>query len=359
MTDHFLVLVNTVGAMAICALLYGMIQQRMRSAIFRRAGIGLVLGCGGIVVMSQPIILDHGVQADARGAFIGMAAAFGGPVAAVVAAVLTIIARILIGGSGFIVGSLVIAVNAAAALIWRHHIGYTRRHTWTAWLLICIVCIFPTVSGLFAVTGAVTPTSVFLSIVISLVVIIFGKMLEAEQQRGRRERELTKEASTDCLTSLPNRRAFERYAQHLEQEKATGILFLLLDIDHFKKINDEHGHNVGDDVLRNIGSIIRSTVRDTDFAARIGGEEFAIIVRTRSSQTGRLVADRFRTALRVPFGINQQAHISVGGFFFDREPFTYTKGYDCADQALYASKAMGRDRVTFYQVEKQEINLAA
>lgn len=359
MSNYFLVLVNTIGAMAICALLYGMMQQRMRSAILRRAGIGLVLGCGGIVVMSQPIILDHGIQADARGAFIGMAAAFGGPIAAVIAVALTVTARILIGGSGFIVGSFVIAVNAVAALMWRYHVGNTRKHTWTAWLLICIACIFPTVCGLFTVTGAVTPTSVFLSIVISLVVIIFGKMLEAEQRRGRRERELTREASTDCLTSLPNRRALERYSQHLEQEKATGVLFLLIDVDHFKKINDEYGHNVGDDVLRNIGSIIRSTVRDTDFAARIGGEEFAIIVRTRSSQTGRLVADRFRTALRVPFGINQQTYVSVGGFFFDREPFTYSKGYDCADQALYASKAMGRNRVTFYQVRNHEINLAA
>lgn len=358
-TEHFLVLVNTIGAMAICTLLYGIMQRRMVNISLRRAGVGFVLGCGGIVVMAQPIMLDPGMQADARGAFVGMAAAFGGPIAAAVAVALTVAVRALIGGSGMTIGTLVIAVSAVAALVWRYNVGNTRKRTWMAWLSMCLICICPSAFALFAVTGTVSQTSIFLSAVIGLVVVIFGKMLEAEQRRGRRERELAKEASTDCLTSLPNRRSLERYVHELEQQKATGVLLLLIDVDHFKKINDEYGHHTGDDVLRAIGSAIRSTVRDTDFAARVGGEEFAVIVRTRNSQAARLLAERFRVALRVPFGLGHETRVSIGGVFFDREPFNYGEGYDRADQALYASKTMGRNRVTFYQGDERKLQLAA
>ena len=122
--------------------------------------------------------------------------------------------------------------------------------------------------------------------------------------------------------------------RQLEQEQATGLLFLLLDVDHFKRINDDHGHDAGDAVLREIGSSIRRTIRDTDFAARVGGEELAIIVRAGSQQAGYLVAERFRTALRVPFGAGQQTQVSIGGYFIGREPFNYGEAYRQADQAL-------------------------
>ena len=359
MSQHILIFVNTVGAMAVCTILYGLMQRRVQSAILRRAGVGLAFGCGGILIMAQPIILSPGFQADSRAAFVGMAAAFGGPVAAVIAIALTVSARVVIGGNGVVAGAAVIAATAAGALVWRYNVGDTRKRTWREWLSISLLCIAPSALALLAVAGNKWPTSIFLSGVIGLIVWLFGKMLETEQRRGQRERELTKEAATDCLTGLPNRRSLEQYVQQLEREKATGVLFMLIDVDHFKKINDEHGHAVGDAVLRGIGSEIRSTVRDTDFAARVGGEEFAIIVRTRSSDAGRLVAERFRKALRVSYGHDQETRISVGGFFFEEEAFNYTKAYQRADEALYGSKLMGRDRVTFFHEPEYELQFAS
>lgn len=359
MSQHVLIFVNTVGAMAVCTILYGMMQRRIQSELLRRAGIGLALGCGAILIMAQPIVLSPGFQADSRGAFVGMAAAFGGPVAAVIAVALTVVARVVIGGNGVGAGAMVIAATAAGALVWWSKTGDTRQRTWTEWLSIILVCIAPSALALFTVAGNMWLTSFFLSGVIGLIVLIFGKMLETEQRRGQRERELTKEATTDCLTGLPNRRSLENYAQKLEQEKATGVLFMLVDVDHFKKINDEYGHTVGDVVLQGIGSAIRGTVRDTDFAARVGGEEFAIIVRTTSGDAGHLVAERFRKALRVSYGSNQQTRISVGGFFFDREAFDYAKAYQRADQALYGSKVKGRDRVTFFREHQERLQLAS
>lgn len=359
MSQHILIFVNTVGAMAVCTILYGMLQRRIQSAILRRVGVGLVLGCGGILTMAQPIILSPGFQADSRGAFVGMAAAFGGPIAGVIAVALTVTARVVIGGSGVVAGVIVIAATAAGALVWRYNVGDIRKRTWREWLSISFLCISPSALALFAVARNMWPTSIFLSAVIGLSVWIFGKMLETEQRRGQRERELTKEATTDCLTGLPNRRSLERYVQQLEREKATDVLFMLIDVDHFKRINDEHGHSVGDAVLQGIGSAIRSTIRETDFAARVGGEEFAIIVRTNSSDAGRLVAERFRKALRVSYGHGQETRISVGGFFFEEDAFNYTKAYQRADEALYGSKLMGRDRVTFFHEPEYELQFAS
>lgn len=359
MSQHIIIFLNTVGAMAACTILYGLLQRRIQSAILRRAGVGLVLGCGGILTMAQPIILSPGFQADSRGAFVGMAAAFGGPIAAVIAAALTVTARVVIGGSGVVAGVVVIAATAAAALVWRYDVGETRKRTWRKWLSMSLLCISPSALALFAVAPNMWPTSIFLSAVIGLSVWIFGKMLETEQRRGQRERELTKEATTDCLTGLPNRRSLERYVQQLERQKATGVLFMLIDVDHFKRINDEHGHSVGDAVLQGIGSAIRSTIRETDFAARVGGEEFAIIVRTSSSDAGRLVAERFRKALRVSYGHGQETRISVGGFFFEEKSFNYARAYQRADEALYGSKLTGRDRVTFFHEPGHELQLAS
>jgi len=356
-TQYFILFINTFGAMAICTLLYGLMQRGISNVILLHLGVGLVLGCGGIAVMVQPVILASGVQIDARGAFVGMAAAFGGPIAAGVAVALTVAARAAIGGIGVIGGSMVIVATALGAVIWRIALGNSR--TWTAWLSICLICAVPSAFTLFAVLGGVSPSAIFLSVLISMIVVIFGKMLETEQRRGQRERELAKEAATDSLTDLPNRRALEIYVRQLEQEQATGLLFLLLDVDHFKRINDDHGHDAGDAVLREIGSAIRRTIRDTDFAARVGGEELAIIVRAGSQQAGYLVAERFRTALRVPFGAGQQTQVSIGGYFIGREPFNYGEAYRQADQALYASKRHGRDRVTLFSAEDEALQLAS
>lgn len=348
MLQFFLVFANTVGVMAICTMLFGQLQRRLRLSMVRRACTGLAMGAGGVVVMLQPSLLEAGFQADARGAFVGMAGAFGGAIAAAIAVVMTVMARAAIGGDGAVLGMAVIFATAAAAWIWRRRFGHCRKRTWAAWLLICLACVSPTMVALWHVAG-VTP-QLLLGPVIAFTVLIFGKMLETEQRRGQRERDLARAASTDMLTNLPNRRALEERAQELEGAGAEDVLFLLLDVDHFKRINDEHGHDTGDAVLRAIGATIRRTLRDGDFAARVGGEEFAILVRTGDRDNGRIIAERFRAALQLPYGPpdkGRRTQVSIGAYFFDGRPFNYVEGYRRADAALYRAKAEGRDRVTF------------
>ena len=124
---------------------------------------------------------------------------------------------------------------------------------------------------------------------------------------------------------------------------------MILDIDHFKSINDRYGHDVGDQVIREVARLCGSQTRDSDVAARIGGEEFAVLLPETELEDARAAAERLRTAvaeLRMPNGGGEIAFtVSVGaaeasGVMAD--PAELTKR---ADEALYAAKRSGRNRV--------------
>lgn len=299
--------------------------------------------------MLQPLEIEAGYFADARGAFVGMATAFGGPVASVVAVVVTAAARLIIGGGGALLGFVVIVATACSAGLWLYIFRDHSRRTRTAWVTLALASAGPTFVALHHLPIPHTELGLFLTVLTAVVVFAFGKMLHAEQRRGRRERLLSVAACTDALTGLPNRRAFEQYTRRLEETGADDVMLMLLDVDHFKSINDELGHDTGDIVLRSIGSAIRNTIRENDFAARIGGEEFAVIVRTRHPESALQIAERFRTAIQVPYDPADERRvstISVGGFYFDGKPFRYDSGFRKADEALYSSKRSGRNRAT-------------
>lgn len=335
--------------MALCAFIYGVLQRDVRRAWLRRAGTGLAFGIGAAVVTYEPIFRAEGYQADARGAFIGMAAAFGGPIAAAAASIIAIAARVHIGGGGVPLGVLAILLTAGAALLWQAKYGALRQQTTWSWSLICLASSVPSVT-IMATAAVADLTSAFaIAVLVTLGVLVFGKMLETEQRRGRRERELTSEATTDSLTGLPNRRAFDEFTKHLEDSSASDVLLLLIDVDHFKSINDRYGHDAGDNVLQEVGAKIKKLTRDLDFAARIGGEEFAVIVTSPALGAGNRIADRLLNGLQVPYGDPTEAmvtKVSIGGYHSQGTPFIRTQSYKFADQALYRSKLLGRDQVT-------------
>ncbi|TGN44431.1 GGDEF domain-containing protein [Paracoccus liaowanqingii] len=347
--QQFLILVNTLGVMSICTVVYSLLQRQVPDRVLRALFVGLSFGAAAMVVMVQPIYLAPGIQADTRGAFVGMAMAFGGPLAAAVTVTLAILTRLLIGGQGALTGVVVILATAACAGLWFAVYRSARKRNWQAWILLSVASSLPTYLALHRYADTGEQLKVFLAMLIGALMICFGKMLETEQRRGRRERELARAAATDALTGLPNRRALENYTRELEEAGAQDVTLLLLDVDHFKRINDDYGHDEGDRVLQGIAAAIKGTIREGDFAARIGGEEFAVVVRTNDISTGQQVAERFRQAVQVPYGPPSERRIStisVGGFSFNRKPFSYLDGYKLADLALYQSKAEGRNRAT-------------
>ncbi len=162
--------------------------------------------------------------------------------------------------------------------------------------------------------------------------------------------------ATDGLTSLRSRRALlDHLATQIEGSlrHARPFSILLLDIDHFKQYNDNHGHLAGDEVLRQFGQILRATARRSDVVGRLGGEEFGIILPETDRAGAVTIGDRFRTAVEMAEWPRQSVTVSVGAVTFEiEEAVPRPAAPDIsqilaeADRALYHSKEEGRNRVT-------------
>jgi len=165
--------------------------------------------------------------------------------------------------------------------------------------------------------------------------------------------EARKLASTDALTGLLNRRAF---VECLDKARAASekdffpMSFLLLDVDHFKKVNDGLGHEAGDAVLQGIARVLVSMARKSDLVARWGGEEFVIAL-TRTAETGaRIAAERVRRAIAetkylLPGGQSHGATASIGLASAESERWNLEELISRADKAMYSAKHRGRNRV--------------
>jgi len=160
--------------------------------------------------------------------------------------------------------------------------------------------------------------------------------------------EIRKMASTDGLTGIANRRTFEEVLEReISRARRNGeqVTLVLLDIDHFKKLNDTHGHQTGDDVLRATGAALASQCRDFDTAARYGGEEFVVILPSCSPRESLVAGDRLRTAIAAA-DLPVEVTASAGVATFPTHASDPQGLIKAADEALYESKRSGRDRVT-------------
>jgi diguanylate cyclase (GGDEF)-like protein len=161
-----------------------------------------------------------------------------------------------------------------------------------------------------------------------------------------------KESSCDFLTGIANRRTFFE-AGELElarrRRSPREISLILFDIDHFKQVNDTYGHPAGDDVLRHLAGLLISTFRQVDIVARVGGEEFAVLLPSTNLQNAARVADRLRRAAesnRVQTGNASIAYTLSGGIAaMDDSLVSLDALISRADRALYAAKAAGRNRI--------------
>jgi len=163
-------------------------------------------------------------------------------------------------------------------------------------------------------------------------------------------------SSRDALTGLANRRHFEMaLAREMDRVARAGepALLLMLDIDHFKRVNDSHGHAAGDLVLKAVSDALLECVRPMDTVARIGGEEFAIVLPNCPPAFGPTVAERVRTRVeRRPVAIGPSQKISVtvslGGAFAPQwVRSTVPLWLERADLQLYNAKTGGRNRAVF------------
>jgi diguanylate cyclase (GGDEF)-like protein len=176
-----------------------------------------------------------------------------------------------------------------------------------------------------------------------------AELAATNQRLTERELALEHAAFHDPLTDLPNRRYLIERAEAALAEalrRNESMALLLIDLDHFKPVNDRHGHDAGDHLLREISQRLQLLVRRNDMPARLGGDEFAVLIGGPNAHVhAQEIAERLLTELATPIyynGIELQVSISIGGALYPLHGMHFSDLYKSADQALYQVKQQGR-----------------
>jgi len=164
--------------------------------------------------------------------------------------------------------------------------------------------------------------------------------------------ELRELSITDSLTKVYNRRHFFEAAQtliYIAKRDESDISFLMIDLDYFKNVNDTYGHQIGDYILIKLAKEIQEITRSSDVFARIGGEEFALLLHATSREAAKIIAEKIRTTIEmIDFSknyISMNVTVSVGVSTLSESITTLEELYQEADKKLYIAKELGRNRV--------------
>ncbi|TQS71753.1 diguanylate cyclase [Rhodobacteraceae bacterium] len=341
------------GLMSMSGIAYGVIHRRGKSRAFESLAVGVTFSIMAIFAMLNPLVLSEGIILDPRAVIVGLASAFGGFPAAIVSTLFVGLFRLYVGGVGAIAGATGIAASAALGLVWRRYL-YGRNsttklhliglgallslHTLTLFLLPMQVAI-----ELFATIVPVLTVSCVLGS------LVMGSIIDRERHYIRTENYWRKTAGTDSLTGLANRRSFLDSIQ--ERSPIRNGVVMIIDIDHFKKVNDTFGHDAGDMVLKRVADVLRKTSTADELVCRLGGEEFAVFSSNMYHVTPFSRAEAYRAGIErqlVRYG-NETIPItaSIGVSYWKNTVVAdISSRLREADIGLYDAKAAGRNRVT-------------
>ncbi|WP_176084422.1 sensor domain-containing diguanylate cyclase [Martelella sp. HB161492] len=347
-------LFGKLGIAAVVVLIYRMIRHSGIPVGWSELATGIAFALGAIASMINPLEIAPGIMIDARNVMVAMATVFGGFWAGLLAAVLVTGARVLIGGAGVEIAVLSIMISLAAGLAYRGLKGQRHNLIGLGLVGLSLSITFAT-PFLFLPSATVLPLlqSTWVAITVSNIAgaMIMGGALAAEDRLENAYGELRLAAMTDPLTGLKNRRQLDRLINswHAGAFAADTIFTaMLIDVDHFKSVNDAHGHSLGDDVLKEIAGIVSRRVRRNDLAVRFGGDEIVIIMPDCSARRGLAVAEGIRGKVaQTSFyaeGELFSVTVSIGVAAHSASTAGLSRLLDAADRALYRAKAEGRNR---------------
>jgi len=260
-------------------------------------------------------------------------------------------------------------VILAAGLAVTPLIKRSARRRLTAGVMICgiVMALVPTAIQL-AQAASSTPTHAGLALISRLdapgfamilfgVVVAFRDMVVARDQLYKQNQTLRKDASTDFLTGLLNRRQAEfllEYGEARALRRGEPLGFIMMDLDWFKRVNDTYGHAAGDAVLAHVGVLLKARIRSSDILARYGGEEFLVVLPEPTHDDLLTLAEDLRSLIeRSPAAHDGRSIPITASFGIALSPGNGGESMESsigrADAALYAAKALGRNRVATWE----------
>ena len=349
-------IIRTLGLTALVVLGYSWVIRKFSEGLTKGAAVGVLFALGGIISMNDPIRFAPGVIYDGRTALLALAYPYGGPIGTLIALAAMAVYRIWIGGIGALSG--VIGMGATALIGFACTLIPVRKlKIGPARSLLIGIAASTSLAAITLLPHEIMMTLVGIPLVTVIVaniagVILLSEFLEREKSRQRIMRALEHEASVDPLTKLQNRRAFDQAALRAmndNRSKSHQCSLVMIDIDHFKTINDRWGHDAGDTVLADVAAIIRKNVRITDVVVRYGGEEIVLLLTNTPQSAAIELAESVRSQIEQTqfesgdesLGVTISAGVaSLSDRFHDMDAVM-----KAADRALYRAKSGGRNRV--------------
>lgn len=346
--------IESIALMTLISFLLSITLARVAHRASRDWIMGAILGAAASLVQHFPISLGPDVFIDSRAQLVAAAGAFFGWRGAMLAVGCAVATRVGTGGIGTLSGVCSIIAAGGLGLAWRAVLPKALQQSrigplslGAATTLHLIVPLFFMPSSWWAAFYQQVGIPLALSELVGIT--IFGTLIQREYRLHDLKHALHSQAMIDPLTGLANRRHCVSFFEDLSAEQLEqGVALLYLDVDHFKPINDNHGHDVGDAVLRQLARILDSLTPEYGCAARLGGEEFCLLTLSDNIETAAQLAERIRRRIakhpfQTPSGVLELT-ISIG-LHHSRNLDNFDNRLNAADRALYAAKSGGRNRV--------------
>lgn len=319
--------------------------------------LGIVGGLTGIILMINSYNVSDLFIVDFRNFALAIAAITGGSISALIAGILIVLYRILLSGLTTI--TIVLIISVSIQIIVYSVIAYHIKNLRLAWTLQYLFnMINSAIVFYYMLHHEKNLNQLYYNFFIgsTVIAVLIYSLLKYYRNFDTKLNKLLEDSTTDYLTGIHNVRGFDQEynkAINWSTRKNERLSFLMLDIDHFKKINDNYGHSAGDEILRQLAEILQSTCRVFDIISRNGGEEFSVILQDTPLSHASEVAERIRIAVEnFEFIIGKEKirlTISIGCSSYPENTQNPDELISLADKALYKAKESGRNRVIVYQ----------
>lgn len=319
--------------------------------------LGIVGGLTGIVLMVNSYNVSDILIVDFRNFALAIAAITGGFISTLIAGIFIILYRIIF--SGITTLTIVLIISVSIQIIVYSVISLYFKNLKHAWISLYLFnMINSAVVFYYFLHHENNLNLLYYNYFIgsTLIAVLIYFLIKYFRNFDTKLNKLLEDSTTDYLTGIHNVRGFDQEynkAINWSTRKNERLSFLMLDIDHFKKINDTYGHSAGDEILKQLAEILQSTCRIFDIVSRNGGEEFSVILQDTPLSHAKEVAERIREAVEnFEFKIRKEIiklTISIGCSSYPENTQNPDELISLADKALYKAKESGRNRVIVYK----------